>query len=94
MRSVYVAGKLSPEAKAAQKTLSRRKQGFESPRERQLNQRLSLRAPALGVARACREGIGTKVPFADFREYLNLVLSILEPLEVTAAHSLIPGESF
>lgn len=36
--------------------------------------------PALGVARACREGIGTESPFTDFREYLELVLTILEPL--------------
>ena len=38
--------------------------------------------PALGVARACREGIGSDSPFADFREYLELVLSILEPLSL------------
>ncbi|MFM9869420.1 N-6 DNA methylase [Achromobacter xylosoxidans] len=36
--------------------------------------------PALGVARACREGIGTESPFTDFREYLEVVLAILEPL--------------
>jgi len=36
--------------------------------------------PAIGVARACREGIGTESPFTDFREYLELVLSVLEPL--------------
>jgi type I restriction enzyme M protein len=35
--------------------------------------------PAIGVARACREGIGTESPFADFREYLEGVLSLLEP---------------
>lgn len=35
---------------------------------------------ALGIARACREGIGSESPFADFREYLELVLSILEPI--------------
>lgn len=38
--------------------------------------------PALGVARACREGISTESPFADFREYLELVLTALEPLEL------------
>lgn len=36
--------------------------------------------PALGVARACREGIDGKSPFTDFREYLELVLTLLEPL--------------
>jgi type I restriction enzyme M protein len=36
--------------------------------------------PALGVARACREGISSESPFVDFREYLELVLSKLEPL--------------
>lgn len=35
---------------------------------------------ALGVARACREGIGAESPFTDFREYLELVLTVLEPL--------------
>lgn len=35
---------------------------------------------ALGVARACREGISSESPFADFRDYLELVLSVLEPL--------------
>jgi len=34
----------------------------------------------LGVARACREGIGADAPFADFREYLEYILSVLEPL--------------
>ncbi|QDL39327.1 N-6 DNA methylase [Rhodoferax sediminis] len=38
--------------------------------------------PPLGVARACREGIGAESPFADFREYLELVLSVLEPLGI------------
>ena len=33
-----------------------------------------------GIARACREGIGSEFPFADFREYLELALSVLEPL--------------
>jgi len=36
--------------------------------------------PALGVARACREGISAESPFADFREYLELVLARLAPL--------------
>lgn len=36
--------------------------------------------PALGVARACSEGIGAESPFTDFREYLELVLSVLGPL--------------
>lgn len=35
---------------------------------------------ALGVARACRDGIGSDSPFVDFREYLELVLSVLKPL--------------
>ncbi|MGJ5195202.1 N-6 DNA methylase [Bradyrhizobium sp. HKCCYLRH1030] len=34
----------------------------------------------LGTARACRDGIGDEAPFADFREYLELLLSTLEPL--------------
>lgn len=38
--------------------------------------------PALGVARACREGISVESPFADFRDYLELVLAVLEPLEL------------
>ncbi|GGO77635.1 type I restriction-modification system methyltransferase subunit [Marinobacterium nitratireducens] len=36
--------------------------------------------PALGIARACREGISVESPFSDFRDYLELVLAILEPL--------------
>lgn len=43
-------------------------------------QTLSAGKPALGVARACREGIGAESPFTDFREYLELVLAALEPL--------------
>jgi type I restriction enzyme M protein len=35
---------------------------------------------ALGVARACREGISEAAPFADFREYLEVVLALLEPM--------------
>jgi type I restriction enzyme M protein len=38
--------------------------------------------PPVGVARACREGISLDSPFADFREYLQIVLSLLEPLEL------------
>lgn len=34
--------------------------------------------PALGIARACKQGIGEDSPFIDFREYLELLLSILE----------------
>ena len=36
--------------------------------------------PALGVARACREGIGDLSPFTEFREYLELLLTVLEHL--------------
>lgn len=36
--------------------------------------------PALGVARACREGISDESPFTDFRDYLELALSVLEPV--------------
>jgi type I restriction enzyme M protein len=36
--------------------------------------------PALGVARACREGITAESPFADFRDYLELLLAILESM--------------
>lgn len=43
-------------------------------------QTLAAGKPALGVARACREGIGAESPFTDFREYLELVLTVLEPL--------------
>lgn len=43
-------------------------------------QTLASGKPALGVARACREGIGAESPFTDFREYLELVLTVLEPL--------------
>jgi type I restriction enzyme M protein len=35
---------------------------------------------AFGTARACRDGIGDEAPFADFREYLELLLSVLERL--------------
>ena len=37
---------------------------------------------ALGVARACREGINSESPFADFREYLELILSVLKPMDL------------
>jgi type I restriction enzyme M protein len=43
---------------------------------------LSAGKPALGVARACREGIGAESPFTDFREYLELVLAVLEPFRL------------
>lgn len=43
---------------------------------------LAAGKPALGVARACREGIGAESPFTDFRDYLELVLTFLEPLEL------------
>lgn len=43
-------------------------------------QNLAAGKPALGVARACREGIGADSPFTDFREYLELVLAVLESL--------------
>ena len=35
--------------------------------------------PALGVARACRQGIGAESPFVDFRDYLERVLAQLRP---------------
>lgn len=41
---------------------------------------LAAGKPALGVARACREGISAESPFTDFREYLELVFAVLEPL--------------
>jgi type I restriction enzyme M protein len=34
--------------------------------------------PALGIARACKKGIGEDSPFIDFREYLEVLLSILD----------------
>ncbi|WP_139144672.1 ATP-binding protein [Janthinobacterium sp. MP5059B] len=43
-------------------------------------QTLSAGKPALGVAQACREGISIGTPFHDFREYLEVVLAVLEPL--------------
>ncbi|WP_175751380.1 N-6 DNA methylase [Burkholderia ambifaria] len=43
-------------------------------------QTINAGMPALGVARACREGIGVESPFSDFRDYLELVLGVLEPL--------------
>lgn len=36
--------------------------------------------PALGVSRACKEGIGTDTPFTEFRDYLEVVLEVLQPL--------------
>lgn len=35
--------------------------------------------PPLGIARACREGIGSESPFTDFREFLEAVLAVLNP---------------
>jgi len=32
----------------------------------------------LGIAKACREGIGKEAPFADFREYLETILEVLQ----------------
>jgi len=43
---------------------------------------LAAGKPALGVARACREGIRAESPFADFRDYLEGVLAVLEPLNL------------
>jgi type I restriction enzyme M protein len=41
---------------------------------------LAAGSAALGLARACREGISVESPFSDFREYLELILVVLEPL--------------
>jgi len=38
--------------------------------------------PTLGVTRACREGINAESPFADFREYLELALVVLDSLNL------------
>lgn len=43
---------------------------------------LAAGKPALGVARACREGISAESPFADLRDYLEGVLAVLEPLNL------------
>lgn len=43
---------------------------------------IAVGKPALGVARACRDGISAESPFTDFRDYLELVLSILEPFNL------------
>lgn len=43
---------------------------------------LAAGKPALGVARACREGIGADSPFADFRDSLEGVLAVLEPMNL------------
>jgi type I restriction enzyme M protein len=45
-------------------------------------QTIAAGGQALGVARACRAGIGSEYPFADFREYLEIVLSVLDPLSL------------
>lgn len=42
-------------------------------------QTLAVARYPLGVAKACREGIGTESPFTDFQEYLELVLTVLAP---------------
>lgn len=34
--------------------------------------------PALGIARSCKAGIGEDAPFIDFRDYLEVLLSVLE----------------
>jgi len=34
--------------------------------------------PGLGIARACREGIDEGSPFSDFRDYLEVVLNVLD----------------
>ena len=34
--------------------------------------------PALGIARSCKAGIGEDSPFIDFRDYLEVLLSVLE----------------
>lgn len=34
--------------------------------------------PALGIARSCKAGIGEDAPFIDFRDYLEILLSVLE----------------
>ncbi len=36
----------------------------------------------LGIARACRLGISSDAPFADFREYLSVVLNVLSERQV------------
>jgi type I restriction enzyme M protein len=41
---------------------------------------ISAGKPALGIGRACREGIGNESPFADFRDYLETLLPILKSL--------------
>lgn len=41
-------------------------------------QMIAAGKPALGVARACREGISEESSFANFRDYLELVLALLE----------------
>lgn len=45
-------------------------------------QTIAVGKPALGVARACREGISADSPFTDFRDYLEQVLNVLEPLNL------------
>ncbi len=45
-------------------------------------QTLAAGKPALGVARACREGISAESPFADLRDYLEGALAVLEQLNL------------
>lgn len=54
------------------------KLGIEAPLPN--GQVIAAGKPALGVARACREGIGSETSFSDFRDYIELVLSVLEPI--------------
>ncbi|EIV1774426.1 N-6 DNA methylase [Vibrio vulnificus] len=39
---------------------------------------ISAGKPALGIARSCKAGIGEDSPFIDFRDYLEVLLSVLE----------------
>jgi type I restriction enzyme M protein len=38
---------------------------------------------ALGIGKACRAGISIEAPFADFREYLELLLDVLAPKKLS-----------
>tara|TARA_Y100001960_G_scaffold41628_1_gene40745 strand:+ start:1223 stop:6427 length:5205 start_codon:yes stop_codon:yes gene_type:complete len=42
------------------------------------NNKILVPGNKFGIAKACREGIGMEAPFADFREYLETILEILE----------------
>ena len=39
---------------------------------------IAVNKKALGVAKACRDGISQVSPFTDFRDYLELALDLLE----------------